>query len=126
MKKAIPDEKMLELLLTHGTVRETAAALGISARAIYSRLAKPEFRRQYDELRATVLENGTAVLGDAVSDAAQYLHGVLDDEVATIGQKIQAADSIFRHHLRYAEFSVLQRRVEELEKRLDEAEANNE
>ena len=122
----ISDERLLELLLSCGGVSGAAKAAGMTERAVYSRLSKAEFRRRYDESRAAILENGVAILGDGVADAAAFLHTVVTDEMSPIALKIQASDAILRHNLRYVELANIQRRVEEVERRLDEAESDGE
>lgn len=126
MKKKITDEHLIELLLVHGSVKATAAAIGMSTRAIYARLSDPSVRQMYADARGQMLENATATLCDALGDAVSFLHGLVIDPDAPLGLKVQSADSLLRHCVRYSETCDVLRRISELEKRLDEAEANNE
>ena len=126
MKKTLTDEKIIEMLLIHGSVQKAAAALGLSARTIYNRLKDPAVRQMYADARGQMLETATATLCDALGDAVSFLHGLVIDPDAPLGLKVQSADSLLRHCVRYSETCDVLRRISELEKRLDEAEANNE
>ena len=126
MKKKITDEHLIELLLVHGSVKATAAAIGMSTRAIYARLADPNVRQMYADARGQMLENASTTLCNALGDAVSFLHGLVIDPDAPLGLKVQSADSLLRHCVRYSETCDVLRRISELEKRLDEAEANNE
>ena len=126
MKKKITDEHLIELLLVHGSVKATAAAIGMSTRAIYARLADPNVRQMYADARGQMLENASTTLCNALGDAVSFLHGLVIDPDAPLGLKVQSADSLLRHCVRYSETCDVMRRISELEKRLDEAEANNE
>ena len=124
MKKKITDEHLIELLLVHGSVKATAAAIGMSTRAIYARLADPNVRQMYADARGQMLENASTTLCNALGDAVSFLHGLVIDPDAPLGLKVQSADSLLRHCVRYSETCDVLRRISELEKRLDEA--NNE
>ncbi len=126
MKKTLTDEKIIEMLLIHGSVQKAAAALGLSARTIYNRLRDPATRELYAQARGQMLENASTTLCNALGDAVSFLHDLVIDPDAPLGLKVQSADSLLRHCVRYAETCDVMRRISELEKRLDEAEANNE
>ena len=126
MKKTLTDEKIIEMLLIHGSVQKAAAALGLSARTIYNRLKDPATRELYAQARGQMLENVSTTLCNALGDAVSFLHGLVIDPDAPLGLKVQSADSLLRHCVRYSETCDVMRRISELEKRLDEAEANNE
>lgn len=123
--KKITNEALVEMLLTHGTIKKTAAALGISARTIYNRLRDPDTRELYAQARGLMLESATGNLCDALGDAVSFLHGLVIDPDAPLGLKVQSADSLLRHCVRYSETCDVLRRVAEIERRLDEAENDN-
>ena len=125
MKKKITDERLIELLLTHGSVKATAAALGMSARAIYARLADPNVRQMYADARGQMLENATGNLCESLNSAIDFLHSVVDDREAPIALRIQSADSLLRHAVRYVEVADVTNRLSALEQKLDEVEGGN-
>ena len=124
MKKKITDEHLIELLLVHGSVKATAA-IGMSTRAIYARLADPAVRQMYADARGQMLENATATLCDALGDAVSFLHDLVIDPDAPLGLKVQSADSLLRHCVRYSETCDVLRRLSALEQKLDEVEGGN-
>jgi hypothetical protein len=120
--KKLNDEQLLNLLLTHGSVSEAAAAGNITQRAVFQRLQNPAFRQKYDELRALSMENVTTKLGDSVGTAVNLLREIVENKSAPPSLRVQAADCLLRHTLKYAEFVTLSRRVAELETKLKESE----
>ena len=123
--KKITNEALVEMLLTHGTIKKTAAALGVSARTIYNRLRDPDTRELYAQARGQMLENATATLCDALGDAVDFLHHTVCDPDAPLGLRVQSADSLLRNAIKYSEACDVLRRVAEIERRLDEAENDN-
>ena len=125
MKKKITDEHLIELLLVHGSVKATAAAIGMSTRAIYARLADPAVRQMYADARGQMLENATGNLCESLNSAIDFLHSVVDDKEAPLALKIQCADSLLRHAVRYVEVADVTNRLSALEQKLDEVEGSN-
>ena len=123
--KKITNEALVEMLLTHGTIKKAAAALGISARTIYNRLRDPDTRELYAQARGQLLESATASLCDALGDAVDFLHHTVCDPDAPLGLRVQSADSLLRNAIKYSETCDVLRRVAEIERRLDEAENDN-
>ena len=123
--KKITNEALVEMLLTHGTIKKAAAALGVSARTIYNRLRDPDTRELYAQARGQMLENATATLCDALGDAVDFLHHTVCDPDAPLGLRVQSADSLLRNAIKYSEACDVLRRVAEIERRLDEAENDN-
>ena len=125
MKKTLTDEKIIEMLLIHGSVQKAAAALGLSARTIYNRLKDPATRELYAQARGQMLENASTTLCNALGDAVDFLHHTVCDPDAPLALKIQCADSILRHCVRYVETSDVVSRLSALEQKLDEVEGGN-
>ena len=123
--KKITNEALVEMLLTHGTIKKTAAALGISARTIYNRLRDPATRELYAQARGQLLESATANLCESLNSAIDFLHSVVDDKEAPLALKIQCADSLLRHAVRYVEVADVTNRLSALEQKLDEVEGGN-
>lgn len=115
MGKKVTNEKLLEMLLVHGGATGAAAALNISRNTVFKRLQDPLFRAQYDRLQGTIIATTTAALADCLGDAVNALRAVLSDPEASTGLKIQAADSLLRHSLRYAEMANFESRIAALE-----------
>lgn len=119
--KKIPDEKMLEALLSCGSVRKAAAALGCSPATVRNRLKDTAFRQRYDEERGNVLADATEQMKSKVTAAVDTLHAVMTDENCAASVRVSAADSLLRHTLRFVEVTELADRISALE-RLTESE----
>lgn len=122
MAKTITDEKLLELLLVHGGVKGAASATKLTERAIRARLMNEEFRKKYDAMRELSLENATMAMSDTLSDAVGVLRSMVNNAALSPSIRLQSADSLLKHALRYTEFVALSRRVSELESKLLETE----
>ena len=116
MGKAISDDKLLELLLVHGSVKGAARACGLSQNAIFRRLQNEEFRARYDSMQGILLQTAAASMSDMLQDAVKALKNVCDDMSVSPQIRINAADCILRHCLRYAEVSDGLARIERLER----------
>lgn len=121
MAKKITDEKMLEMLLVHGGARGAAAALNVSQNAVYKRLRDDGFRQQYDALQGVILSTAAAGMTSALDKAVAALVGVLDNPDASPTLKLNAANSLLNHCVRYVEVSSVMRRIEALEIGMKEA-----
>lgn len=116
MGKAISDDKLLELLLTHGSVRSASAACGLSQNAIYRRLQDEAFRARYDSMQGILLQTAAASMSDMLQDAVKVLKDVASNVEVSAQVRVNAADCILRHCLRYAEVSDVLARIERLER----------
>lgn len=125
MAKKVTDEKLLEMLLVHGGVRGAAVALGISENAIYKRLQNTDFRERYDSLQAVVLSTATARMTSGLEKAVGALLGVLEDQSASPGLRVQAANSLLSHCAKYIETNTIMRRLDALENEMRERENEN-
>jgi uncharacterized small protein (DUF1192 family) len=59
------------------TVREAAAAAGVSERTAHRRLADPTFAARVTELRSRMVESATGRLADGMSEAVGVLRSLL-------------------------------------------------
>lgn len=118
MAKKVTDEKLLEMLLIHGGVHGAAIVLGLSENAIYKRLKDDTFRQQYDQMQGVILAAATAKMAAGAERAVAALLDVLEDETASAGLRVQAANSLLSHCCRYVETSNILRRLDALEQGL--------
>lgn len=116
MGKSISDDKLLELLLVHGSAKGAAAACGLSVNAVYRRLQNEEFRARYDSMQGILLQTAAASMSDMLQDAVKVLKSVADDSDVSPQIRVNAADCILRHCLRYAESADILARIERLER----------
>lgn len=111
----IDDNRILTALLTAGTIKGAAAAAGTSESTIRNRLADADFRRRYDTARGDLLQAATAAMLAKLTDATAVMAEVMADPLAADSTRLQAADGILRHCLRYFSAAELERRLVALE-----------
>jgi len=126
MAKKVTDESLLEMLLVCGGVKGAACRLSISENAIYKRLQNSEFRDKYDQLQGVVLSVATAKMATGLEKAVDAMLKILDDDSASPGLKMQAANGIMSHCARYIETNTIMHRLDALETELEERGNNNE
>lgn len=102
-KKTIPDEQIIAALLSHGTIKAAAAAVGLSERAVYDRMNAGEFQALYkaakaDLIRAAVF-NINSQLGAAITTVAEIMSN--PDNNAAV--RLQAAQTILNNAGKFAQ-----------------------
>lgn len=112
----ISDDKILTALLTHGSPSAAARECGIAVGTVLKRLRTPDFAARYTEAREAVLQSTVSSMTSALSSAVAVLKAVIEDNGISASVRIQAADSLLRHCLRYVEVCELEKRVAKLEK----------
>lgn len=117
----ISDDLILTALLTHGSPSAAARECGIAVGTVLKRLRTPDFAARYTEAREAVLQSTVGSMTAALSSAVAVLKAVIEDNALSASVRIQAADSLLRHCLRYVEVCELEKRVATLER---EAEKN--
>lgn len=111
----LDDSRILSALMTAGSVRGAAAAAGVSESTVRNRLADPGFRRQFDERRGEMLQAATAAMLRKLALATNTLDEIMNDPEASDTARLQAADGLLRHCLRYFSAAELERRIAALE-----------
>lgn len=101
-------------LLTHGSVRETARATGISEATLYRYLAEPEFSEELRAARRDSMEAVLARLQKAQGEAVETLVRNLSCENPAV--EVRTAQIVLEQTSKAYENSELVRRLEELEK----------
>ena len=97
-RKRLDDDYLLAGLMTHGSVKEAAAALKVSPATFANRLKEPGFAAQYAAARADVLRGAVFKLTATVNDAVNVLHGILLDDTATSSTtRIAAARTLLEY-----------------------------
>ncbi len=112
--KAISDEQIIAALLSHSTVAAAGAAVGLSARAMYDRMANNEFKVLYKAAKADVVKAAVSTLNGKVVDAINTIADIMADKENNVAVRLQAATTIltnagkFTDRLEAAEYNVLQ------------------
>lgn len=115
-EKIVTDERLLALLIEHGSVTRVAKIAGISRNAIYMRLRQNEdFRTKYEEAKNAVLQDACGAISTKLETAAAVLYDVATNDRAAVSVRVSAADSLLRHGLRYIEQGEILKRLDALE-----------
>lgn len=97
MAKTIPDEKIIAALLTTGTIKEAAAAVELSERAIYDRMNTGDFKILYEAARADLLRAAVYELNQHISDAIRTISEIMQDKGTSASIRLQAAQTILNN-----------------------------
>ena len=115
-EKIVTDERLLALLIEHGSVTRVAKIAGVSRNAIYMRLRQNEdFRTKYEEAKNAVLQDACGAISTKLETAAAVLYDVATNDRAAATVRVSAADSLLRHGLRYIEQGEILKRLDALE-----------
>ena len=121
-EKIVTDERLLALLIEHGSVTRVAKIAGLSRNAIYMRLRQNEdFRTKYEEAKNAVLQDACGAISTKLETAAAVLYDVATNDRAAVSVRVSAADSLLRHGLRYIEQGEILKRLDALEQAMNES-----
>ena len=111
------DELIISALLQHPTVNE-------AAKAVYLRLARPEFKQKYEAAKVEVIRGVTSKLQQSMSPAVDTMVALMNDNEAPAQVRLNAAKTILEQGDKYTEASDFIRRIEELEAIITEQQSN--
>lgn len=94
MGKQLTDEQIAAALLESKTRKEAAERLNITPRALYARMQSHELQAVLDVLRADRLRNKLEALDEAQAQAVQCLLAIMNNEQASAGDRLKAAQFI--------------------------------
>lgn len=109
------DEIILTALLTHGTIRQAAAACGISESVIYSRLRDENFRSEYDRQRRQLVSGATAALQARLCEAVETMGEIMQNSQNGAQTRLNACEAILRNSLKMTEQTDILERLDKLE-----------
>jgi hypothetical protein len=103
------------LAVASGTsVREAAAAAGLSERTAYRRLQDPSFRRRVSEFRTSFLSEAVGRLSEAANEAVSTLKALLTSRTDSV--RLSAARIILELGPKLREQAELEERITALER----------
>ena len=108
---AVSDEQIIVALLDHGTIKEAAAAVGLSERAIYDRMSKGEFQALYKSAKADLVRAAVLDLNQQLQAAINTVVEIMKDTDNNAAVRLQAAQTVINNAGKFAD-------------RLQQAEAN--
>lgn len=103
MAKTVPDEKIIAALLQYGTMKEAAAACGITPRTIYDRMDTREFRAQYMAAKTDIVRKAVFTINEKLSDAITTVAEIMTNSDTSPAVRLQAAQVIINNAGKFAE-----------------------
>lgn len=101
--KAISNEEIIAALLECGTIKDAAAVVGLSVRAVYDRMQGQEFRKEYAEARADVLRSAVHSINDKLCAAVDVIGEIMLDVDTNPAVRLQAAQTIINNAGKFSE-----------------------
>lgn len=96
-QKIISDEQIIAALLSNGTIKAAAAAVGISERSIYDRMNEGEFIALYKSAKADLIRGAVVNLNNQIQAAVETVVEVMTDKDNNAAVRLQAAQTILNN-----------------------------
>lgn len=102
-KNAISDEQIIAALLSNGTIKAAAAAVGLSERAIYDRMNDGEFKALYRAAKADLIRAAVFHINGQLQEAIDTVVAVMKNEDNNPAIRLQAAQTILNNAGKFAQ-----------------------
>lgn len=100
--KAISDEKIIAALLSNGTLKAAAGAVGMSERSIYDRMNAGEFQALYKSAKADLIRGAVVNLNMQLQAAINTVCEIMADDSNNAAIRLQAAQTILNNAGKFA------------------------
>ena len=110
------DDLVLAALLANPTIKAASQACGVSEKQIRVRLGPPAFKKKYDTARRELLEQTTAYVQGALTEAIDKLLSIMRDPDASPQTQVNAASALVRTFLKLNENCYILNQIEEIKK----------
>ena len=114
-RKRLTDEEIIAALIAKGSIKGAAASLKCTARTLYDRMKKPEFKELYAQAKGEILKAATAKLQGNLCGAIDTLAEIMTDEEAAKQTRVNSAVSILQYAARFTETTDILERLEAIE-----------
>lgn len=115
MAKRLCNEVIISSLLSEGSIKAAAAALGCKEQTIYTRMKQPDFQKLYAEARAELMKSATAKLQGYLGTAVDTLAEIMTDETVPKQTRVYSAINILQIAERYTMKTDILERLDEVE-----------
>lgn len=109
------DEKLIAALLISPTIKEAAAASGVSESTVYKKLNDEDFSEKYAAARMSLLEQITAYLQGITGEAVNKIREIMEDPETPKQTALNAADCLLRNTYKMTEQTDVVNRISRLE-----------
>jgi hypothetical protein len=103
MAKTISDEIIISALMSNGTIKDSAAAIGLSERTIYDRMSNGEFIEKYKSAKADIVRKAVFELNKQIGAAVNTVIEIMSDTTVNPAIRLQAAQTILNNANKFAE-----------------------
>lgn len=100
---AVSDEQLIAALLNSGTISAAAAAVGLSARAVYDRMRGGDFQALYKAAKADLVRTAVFNLNRQLQAAIDTVVAVMQDKENNPQTRLQAAQTILNNAGKFTE-----------------------
>ena len=114
-------ENFLKALLETPTVDGACKIAGINRGTGYKYLNDPVFMNEYRKIRRDAMQQVTARLQKASTDAVEVLQEIMKDSEKSPNARVQAAKNVLEIAYRSLEIDDLQERLEEVENKVEDS-----
>ncbi len=102
-KTSVSDEEIIVSLLSNGTIKAAAAAVGISERSIYDRMNEGEFIALYKSAKADLIRGAVVNLNSQIQAAVDTIIEVMQDSNNNAAVRLQAAQTVLNNVGKFAD-----------------------
>ena len=114
-RKRLTDEAIVAALIECGSIKGAAASLQCTARTLYERMKKPEFKKIYTQAKGDILKTATAKLQGNLCGAIDTLTEIMKDTEAPKQTRANCAVSVLQYGAKFTEATDIIERLEAVE-----------
>lgn len=118
----VSDEEIIAALFSCGSNRDAAAALGLSEKALYERLKKPDFKSKLAQAKDDILQAATNRAESRLNAAIDTMDEIMRNEENPVSVRLSASEALVRQTLKLIELVDVTKRMDEIEAAIKEIE----
>lgn len=113
-------ELVISALLTERSIKEASKKAGVGEHTVYRWMATPEFDKAYKQAKRKILDHAISQIQLSVTEAVGVLRSIMNDEESPPSSRVTSAKTILEQALKAVELEDVVKRVEELERIIEE------
>lgn len=99
--KTVSNEQIIAALITSGTRKQAAVALGVSERALYNRMNNGDFQAEYKATKADLLRGAVFDMNQHLQAAVQTIVEVMANKDNNPAVRMQAAQLLLSNSAKF-------------------------
>lgn len=100
--KGVENEVIIAALLQSGSMKEAAAAAGVSPRTIYDRMKDNEFRAEYMTAKNDIMRKAVFSMNEKLAQAVDTIAEIMTDKDNNPAIRLQAAQTLMNNAGKYS------------------------